>query len=77
MSRASGGLNTLQRDMSNIPDPLRTKPVKVSVKDGKISNYQLNDDGRRSERFGAVGIVDVHGTKHCSNFTDKIYIVDF
>ena len=29
---------TPQRNWSNIPDPMRAMPVKVSVKDGKISN---------------------------------------
>ena len=41
---------------NNIPDLLRTMSVKVSVKDGKISNQKTM--GIRLERFGEVGIVD-------------------
>ena len=37
MSRASGGPNTPQNDRNYIPDLLRATPVKVSLKDGKIS----------------------------------------
>ena len=38
MSSASGGPDTPQRNWNNFPDLLRTMSVKVSVKDGKISN---------------------------------------
>ena len=38
MSWASGGPNTPQRNRNNIPDLLRTMLLKVSVKDGKVSN---------------------------------------
>ena len=38
MSWACGGSDTPQRNMNNIPDLLRTMPVKVFVKDGKTSN---------------------------------------
>ena len=38
MSRASGGPDTPQRNWNNIPALLRAMPVKVSVKDGKISD---------------------------------------
>ena len=37
MSGASGGPDTPKKNWNNIPDLLRTMPVKVSVKDGKIS----------------------------------------
>ena len=40
----------------SLRDLLRTMPVKVSVKDGKISNLTMM--GRRLERFGEVRIVD-------------------
>ena len=42
--------------MNNIPDLLRTMSVKVSVKDGKISNKTTM--GKRLERFGEVRIID-------------------
>ena len=35
---SSGGSDTPQRNWNNIPDLLIVMPVKVSVKDGKISN---------------------------------------
>ena len=38
MSGASGGPDTPQRNWNNIHDLLRTMPVKVSIKGGKISN---------------------------------------
>ena len=38
MGRASGGSDMPQRNWKYIPDLLRTVPVKVSVKNGKISN---------------------------------------
>ena len=38
VSRAAGGSDTPQRNWNNIPDLLRTMSVKVSEKDGKISN---------------------------------------
>ena len=38
MSRASGGPDTPQRNWNDIPDLLRAMSVKVSAKDGKISN---------------------------------------
>ena len=38
MSRVSGGPDTSQRNRNNLPDLLKAMPVKVSVKDGKISN---------------------------------------
>ena len=38
MSLASGGSDTPQRNRNNLPDLLRAMPVKVSVKDGKISD---------------------------------------
>ena len=56
MSRSSGGPDTLQRKRNNLPDHLRAMPVKVSVKDGKISNETMM--GKRLERFGKVRIVD-------------------
>ena len=43
MSRASGGPDTPQRNWNNIPDLLRTVPVKV-CKGWK--DIQLNDDGK-------------------------------
>ena len=45
-----------QRNWNNIPDLLRTMPVKVCIKDGKISNSSTM--GKRLERFGEVRIVD-------------------
>ena len=48
----SGGPDTPQRNWNNIPDLLRTMPVKASVKDGKISNKTTM--GKRLERFGEV-----------------------
>ena len=56
MSRASGGSDTPQRNRNNLPDLLRTMPVKVFIKDGKISNQSMR--GKRLERFGEVRIVD-------------------
>ena len=41
MSQASGGLDMPQRNWKNIPDLLRVTTVKVSVKDGKMSNSIL------------------------------------
>ena len=38
MSEASVVFDTPQRKRNNIPDHLRAMPMKVSVKDGKISN---------------------------------------
>ena len=38
MLRVSGGPDTPQRDWNDIPDLLRTMPVKVSVQRGKICN---------------------------------------
>ena len=38
MTLASGGSDTPQRNRNNLHDLLRTMPVKVSVKDGKLSN---------------------------------------
>ena len=38
MSRASGGPGTPQGNRNNIPDLLRAMPVKISLKDGKVSN---------------------------------------
>ena len=38
MSRGSGGSDTPQRNGNNLPDLLRTISVKLSVKDGKISD---------------------------------------
>ena len=38
MSRASRGSDTPQSNWNNVPDLLRAMPVKVSVKDEKISN---------------------------------------
>ena len=38
MSCASGGSDTPQRNRNHISDLLRAMLVKVSVKDGKISN---------------------------------------
>ena len=38
MSLASGGPDMPQRNRNDILDLLRTMPVKVYVKDGKISN---------------------------------------
>ena len=45
-----------QRNWNNIPDLLRKMSVKVSVKDGKISNSRTM--GKRLERFGEVRIID-------------------
>ena len=56
VSRVSGGSDTPQRSRNHIPDLLRAMPVKLSVKDGQISN--LTTMGKRLERFGEVGIVD-------------------
>ena len=56
MSWASGGPDTLQRNRNNLPDLLRTMPVKVSVKDGKISHQSTM--GKRLERIVEVTIVD-------------------
>ena len=39
MSRASGVPDMLQRNRNTIPDLLKAMLVKVSVKDGKISNF--------------------------------------
>ena len=55
MSRTSGGSDTPQRNWNNLPDLLRAMPMKVSIKDGKISNKQRSE---RLERFGKVRIVD-------------------
>ena len=44
VSRASGVAETPQRKWNNIPDLLRGMPVKVSVKDGKISNSTYLDE---------------------------------
>ena len=41
MIRASGGPDTPQRNINNIPYLLRAMPMKASVKDGKI--LQLNE----------------------------------
>ena len=38
MSKASGGSDTPQRNRNNLPYLLRAMSVKVSVKDGKISD---------------------------------------
>ena len=51
-SRASGGPEMPQRNRENISDVLTAMPVKVSVKDGKISNQTTV--GIRLERFGEV-----------------------
>ena len=56
MSRASGGPDTPQRNWNNISNFLRAMSVKVSIKDGKMSNYATM--GKRLERFSEVGIVD-------------------
>ena len=45
-----------QRNRNNLPDLLRTMPVKISVKDGKISNKATM--GKRLERFYEVMVVD-------------------
>ena len=37
---ASGGRGTPQRNWDNLPDLPRAMPVKVSVKDGKISKME-------------------------------------
>ena len=38
MNGASDGSETPQRHRNNLPNLLRTMPVKVSIKDEKISN---------------------------------------
>ena len=38
--------DTPQRNRNNLPDLLRTMPVKVFIKDGKISNDLMIDDGK-------------------------------
>ena len=49
MSQDSG------RNGNNIPDLMRAMHVKVSIKDGNISNLTT---GERLERFGAAEIVE-------------------
>ena len=56
MSGASGRSETPQRNRNNIPDLLRTMPVKVSVKDEEISRKTTMV--KRLERFDEVRIVD-------------------
>lgn len=48
MSWASGCFNTPQRNMNNIHHLLRAMPIKLSVKDGKISSSTVNLMGGRS-----------------------------
>ena len=49
-------LTRLRGTENNIPDLLRAMPVKVSAKDGKISNQITM--GKKLERFGEARIVD-------------------
>ena len=56
MGRASSCSDTPQRNRNNIPDLLRAMPVKLFVKDGKISSQTTMR--KRLERFGEVRIVD-------------------
>ena len=56
MSQASGVSSMPQRNRNNLPDLLRAMLVKVSIKDGKISNQTTM--GKRLERIGEVRIVN-------------------
>ena len=51
--RASGGPDTPQRSRKNVPDLLRARPVRVTVKGEKISNQTTM--GKSLERFDEVG----------------------
>ena len=56
MSRASGCSDMPQRNRNNLPHLLGAIAVKLSVRDGKISNQTTM--GKRSGRFGEARIVD-------------------
>ena len=56
MSGAVGGSDTPQRNWNNLPDLLRTIPVKLSIEDGKISDKTTM--GKSLERSGEAKITD-------------------
>ena len=73
MSRPSGGPDTPQRNKNNIPDLLRTMPVKVSVEDGQSSTKRRWERGLRDlvrfallmRRMGWIGLCQKDRESRC------------